>query len=119
MAPYILRQNPAKDDSHWRFTAPAEALQIPSNRPKWGKLIIFTAENITLHKTEFPGNRVLRADDPSKFILLSFGNFRFPESTIREGSDYIARLLKAGLFLNNVQYRFYHHSNSQLVCKTC
>jgi hypothetical protein len=114
--PYVLRENPTKEDDSWKFTAPATALATPRNRPNYGKLISFTAEKITLQMIEFPANRVLRADDPSKFILLSFGGLRFPDSTIREGSDYIARLLKAGLFLNGVQYRFYHHSNSQLVC---
>ena len=115
--PIVLRENPTKTDNTWQFTAPAGALEIPRNRPKYGKLITFTAEKITLQIAEFPANRVLRADDPSKFILLSFGNLRFPDSTIREVSDYISRLLTTGLFLNGIGYRFYHHSNSQLVCE--
>ncbi|KAI9462701.1 hypothetical protein HD554DRAFT_1441169 [Boletus coccyginus] len=28
-------------------------------------------------------------------------------------------MMKAGVFLNAVQYRFYHHSNSQLRSRTC
>ncbi|KAJ6607939.1 RNA-directed RNA polymerase [Mycena sp. CBHHK59/15] len=32
---------------------------------------------------------------------------------------YITRLMRAGLFLNGVQYRFYHHSNSQLRSRSC
>jgi regulator of nonsense transcripts 1 len=39
---------------------------------------------------------------------------RFPDSFLRVTGDYIVRLMKDGLFLNGVQYRFYHHSNSQL-----
>jgi len=113
----VLRENPTKTDDTWQFTAPSEALEIPRNRPTHGKLITFTAEKITLQIAQFPANRVLRADDSSKFILLSFGNLRFPDSTIREVSDYISRLLTKGLFLNGIGYRFYHHSNSQLVCE--
>lgn len=116
MKPFVLREKPSKDEDTWRFTVPAEALRVPPNRPGHGKLISFTQEKITLQIIELPKNRVLRSDDPSKFILLSFGGLRFAESTIREGSEYIIRLLKAGLFVNGVQYRFYHHSNSQLVC---
>ena len=117
MRTIVLRENPTKTDDTWRFTVLAEALEIPRNRPEYGKLITFTAEKISLQMAKFPANRVLRADDPSKFILLSFGNLRFPDSTIREVSDYISRLLTTGLSLNGVGYRFYHHSNSQLVCE--
>ncbi|GLB39377.1 putative RNA dependent RNA polymerase [Lyophyllum shimeji] len=119
MAPYVLRDNPTKDDASWQFTVPSEVLRVPSDRPGYGKLIIFTADKITLQMAKFPENRVLRSDDPSKFILLSFGNFRIASSTIREVSEYIMRLFKAGLFLNEVQYRFYHHSNSQLRGRSC
>ncbi|KAF8056611.1 RNA-directed RNA polymerase [Lyophyllum atratum] len=119
MVPHVLRDNPSKADDNWRFTVPSGVLKVPSNRPNHGKLISFSSDKITLQITKFPENRVLRSDDPSKFILLSFGNLRFPESTIREGSEYIMRLFKAGLFLNGVQYRFYHHSNSQLRGRSC
>ena len=113
MAPYVLQENPTKNDSVWVFTAPENALRT---QPNYGKLITFTSEKITLQMAKFPENRILRGDDPSKFILLSFGNLRFPDSSIREGGEYIRQLLTKGLFLNGVQYRFYHHSNSQLVC---
>lgn len=113
MAPYVLQESPKKDDTTWVFTVPENTLR---SRPSYGKLITFTAEKLTIQIAKFPENRILRGDDPSKFILLSFGNLRFPDSSIREGGEYIERLCKAGLFLNGVQYRFYHHSNSQLVC---
>ncbi|KAF5380175.1 hypothetical protein D9615_006214 [Tricholomella constricta] len=119
MYPYVLRDNPTKNDDNWRFIVPPRALEVPSNRPKDGKLISFSENKITLQITRFPENRILRSDDPSKFVLVSFGNLRFPESTIREGAEYIIRLFKAGLFLNGVQYRFYHHSPSQLRGRSC
>ncbi|KAG5352321.1 hypothetical protein C0989_002856 [Termitomyces sp. Mn162] len=116
MAPYVLQENPTKSDTAWVFTVPENALRSRLNH---GKLITFSAEKLTLQIAKFPENRILRGDDPSKFILLSFGNLRFPDSSIREGGEYIERLLTTGLFLNGVQYRFYHHSNSQLRGRSC
>ncbi|KAG6815345.1 hypothetical protein H0H93_010091, partial [Arthromyces matolae] len=112
MALHVLKENPTPLDTSWEFVVPQNALN--TRRENRGKLITFTAEKITLQMVKFPENRILRGDDPSKFILLSFGNLRFPDSSIREGGEYIAKLLTKGLVLNSVQYRFYHHSNSQL-----
>ncbi|KAJ7166539.1 RNA-directed RNA polymerase [Mycena crocata] len=122
MPPTTLRDNPTKDDNSWTFAILPEAL-LPPRKAKdpllFGKFIQFTAEKITFEMQKLPNNRILQSDDRSKFILLSFGTLRFPETPIRATGDYIARLLKSGLFLNGVQYRFYHHSNSQLRSRSC
>ncbi|KXN84461.1 putative RNA-dependent RNA polymerase 1 [Leucoagaricus sp. SymC.cos] len=122
MRSHILRPNPTKTDDSWIFEVPENLLRPP--RPSTsdmirGKLITFDKDAITFTIQRFPANRVLRADDPSKFILLSFGRFRLPDTTLRETAEYILRLLTKGLFLNGVQYRFYHHSNSQLRGRSC
>ena len=119
MAPTILRNHPQMDDDAWRFNVPHESL-LPPKRARdgitYGKVVSFSTDAITLRIEQFPSNRVIHSDDPSKFILLSFGKeFRFPDHPPRVSGEYIARLLKAGFFLNDIQYRFYHHSNSQLV----
>ncbi|KAJ7155081.1 RNA-directed RNA polymerase [Mycena filopes] len=122
MDPTILRHRPTKDDNSWTFTVSQEALLPPRNAKEplsYGKLIKFTAEAITFKMQRLPSNRILQSDDRSKFILLSFGDLRFPETPIKATGEYISRLLKAGLFLNNIQYRFYHHSNSQLRSRSC
>ncbi|KAF8555926.1 RdRP-domain-containing protein [Imleria badia] len=85
----------------------------------YGKFIKFTADAITLEIEKFPSNRILRSDDPTKFLLVSFEKLRFPEGGLRVTAEYITRMMKAGVFLNDVQYRFYHHSNSQLRGRTC
>lgn len=54
-------------------------------------------------------------DEPSKMILTSFENLRFPGQPARVATEYMIRFFKEGLFLNGKQYRFYGHSNSQLV----
>lgn len=118
MRPHILRQNPTKTDDSWVFEVPQHILRPP--RPNatgviMGKLITFNKDAISITMQRLPPNRVLRADDPSKFALVSFGGFRLPDTTLRESAEYILRFLTKGLFLNGVQYRFYHHSNSQLV----
>ena len=117
MKTYILKENPPADQDSWKFQLPNDALVSLRRDRIIGKSIKFTAEAITLHMDDhLTSNRILQTDDPSKFILASFGDLRFPDSSMRVTTDYINRLMKAGLFLNNIQYRFYHHSNNQLVC---
>jgi len=118
MRSHVLRQSPAKDDDSWDYQVSQDVLRPPRSTTSdviWGKLIVFSRDAITLTMQRLPANRVLRVDDPSKFVLVSFGGFRLPDTTLRESADYIFRLLSKGLFLNGIQYRFYHHSNSQLV----
>ncbi|KAF9226166.1 RNA-directed RNA polymerase [Gyrodon lividus] len=119
---YTLLENPPPDQESWNFTVPPNHLSLPRRRNEtklYGKFIKFSAEAITLNILQFPSNRVLYSDDPTKFILVSFETLRFPESSLRVTADYINRMMKAGLFLNGTQYRFYHHSNSQLRGRTC
>jgi hypothetical protein len=116
MPPYVLQENITPDDQSWKFHVPQEHLKPPRRHKNHGKLIKFTTQQtITLNMDQMPANRILNGDDPTKFILVSFSDLRFPDTPMRVTADYISRFLKAGLFLNNIQYRFYHHSNSQLV----
>ncbi|KDQ53776.1 hypothetical protein JAAARDRAFT_61145 [Jaapia argillacea MUCL 33604] len=119
MKTFILRENPSQTDDAWVFRVPQDAV-ARSKRPNFGKMVKFTSEKITLQTDiQLPVNRILHNDDPSKFILTSFADFRFPDVSPRISADYIKRLMKAGLFLNGTQYRFYHHSNSQLRGRSC
>ncbi|KZT63463.1 hypothetical protein DAEQUDRAFT_778918 [Daedalea quercina L-15889] len=111
MSPTILRANPRPEDESWNFTAAVP----PARRPGYGKHVSFTPDAIKLDVILFPSNRILNADNLSKFILASFEGLRFPDNPPSVARDYMMRLLKAGFFLNGVQYRFYGHSNSQLV----
>lgn len=114
MSKLTLHVKPPQDQESWNYTVPPVALlKIP--RPGFGKCIKFTADAITLDINQLGNNRILQEDNPSKFIAVSFGDLRFPDCFLRVTADYIKRFLKAGLFLNGIQYRFYHHSNSQLV----
>ena len=118
MPPHVLRENPTLEDTEWNFVVPDRALLPPRHAKPgdiYGKSISFTAEAISFQMDKFNSNRILRSDDPRLFIRVSFGSLRFPETSIRITGEYICRFFKKGLFLNGVQYRFYHHSNSQLV----
>ncbi|THU86805.1 RdRP-domain-containing protein, partial [Dendrothele bispora CBS 962.96] len=118
---HILKSNPTKDDDTWKFEVlPAVLTRRPRNSTgKFGKFIKFTSNEISLQIQKFPSNRILHLDHEDNFVLCSFGDFRLPDSNLRTNGEYIARFLKTGLFLNNVQYRFYHHSNSQLRGRSC
>ncbi|KAI0359482.1 hypothetical protein OH77DRAFT_1395533 [Trametes cingulata] len=111
MSPIILRANPSAEDDPWIFTARLP----PPKRPGMGMHVSFTPEAIKLDWTLFPSNRILHSDDPSKFILASFDSLRFPDKPPSTNREYKLRLFKAGFHLNGVEYRFYGHSNSQLV----
>lgn len=115
---HVLRYQPSIDDKEWIFTGVPTSLLSPppsrSNRPR-AKLIIFKPDKITLQAAELASNRVVHHEDPAKIALASFDQFRFPDTKPSISSEYIFRLLKAGLFLNGTQYRFFGHGNSQLV----
>lgn len=111
MPPIILRNAPSVEDDSWTFTT---ALP-PVKRPEMGLYLSFSHEKISLGSTRFPPNRILQMDDPAKFVLTSFEGFRFPAQPARVAREYMIRFFQAGLVLNGKQYRFYGHSNSQLV----
>lgn len=114
----VLLENPPVDQKEWKFVVPPDRLYLqrpPKAGRIFGKRITFKASAITLEIGELSNNRILQDDDPSQFIAVSFGGLRFPDSFLRVTGEYIQRLMEAGLYLNDTQYRFYHHSNSQLV----
>ncbi|KAG7440660.1 RNA-directed RNA polymerase [Guyanagaster necrorhizus] len=118
--PHILRANSAKEDDSWSFQVPPALLVSRQRQGRiMGKFVRFNGAEILLETAEFSSNRILQSDDPSKFILVAFGALRLPDTRLRESGEYIARFLKEGLFLNGIQYRFYHHSNSQLRGRSC
>ena len=102
---------PAVTDSEWRYTIPN--LVVPARH---GKFVVFTSERIIFRTAQFSSNRILHNDDPSLFISVNFKDFRMPDYTTVE---YIRKFFRAGLWINNRQYRFYHHSNSQLRERSC
>ena len=111
MPPVILRENPSPDDQEWVFNARL----APPKRAGMGLHVSFTPDAIKLDWTLFPMNRILHSDNISQVVLASFEGLRFPDKPPSTNREYKLRFFKEGLHLNGVQYRFYGHSNSQLV----
>lgn len=114
MAPTILRDNPTPDDDRWEFNVRIFPTRSRSGAVL-GKHLSFSPQHIKFDVIQFPENRILQSDDPSKFVLCSFELLRFPEKPASVAREYMLRFFQSGLFLNGVQYRFFGHSNSQLV----
>ncbi|KAG8689367.1 hypothetical protein FRC09_012451, partial [Ceratobasidium sp. 395] len=112
----VLRSPLNPDEESWDFRLEEP---MPEPRRGRGKLIIFTPEQLTLQIEEFPSNRVLYQDQAEEFILASFGALRFKDRPPSAAATYIENVLTKGFFLNGRQYRFYHHSNSQLRSRSC
>jgi hypothetical protein len=147
MKSYVLQQNLSPEDSSWRYQLPPQAFEHPQSKNLtiiYGKHVKFASAKldpkstttvtnaipsdpstirtttVTFQMTQLSSNRVIRSDDHTKYVLVSFDGFRLPEpSTMKDGMVYIEKFLNKGLWLNGVQYRFYHHSNSQLRGRSC
>lgn len=83
-----------------------------------------TRQNLTLDFAKIPSNRAISNKSPSQFIHFTCPDIRLyheddKPATFRESADYIARLLKHGIYLNGQRYSFYGHSNSQLKSRSC
>ena len=103
------------EEVEWKFDIPPDYMAVGLRREKMLK-ITFSDAGIVLDTDKISSNRILHSDDRTKFILLGVKrSFRFPDHPPKFTTEYLVRFFKAGLFLNGVQYRFYHHSNSQLV----
>ncbi|KAG2003690.1 RNA helicase [Coprinopsis cinerea AmutBmut pab1-1] len=115
----VLRPKPSLDDEDWHFNIPPQFLSGELRKRRMLK-ISMSGEGISLDTDSMSSNRILHSDDPTKFILLALDRtFRFPDHPPRTTTEYLNRMFKAGVFLNGVQYRFYHHSNSQLRGRSC
>ncbi|KAJ1308794.1 hypothetical protein OPQ81_004484 [Rhizoctonia solani] len=118
MAPVeiILRAPLQPDEDSWVFTLSSP---LPAPRRGQGKLLRFAPDGLVLTLDQFSSNRVLHQDNPDEYILASFASLRFRDNPPSATANYIQRVLTKGLFLNGKQYRFYHHSNSQLRSRSC
>ncbi|KAI5119487.1 hypothetical protein M0805_009511 [Coniferiporia weirii] len=114
----ITLYKPSPDDLQWVFTVDPSIIRSAPEE-KHCKVIAFTADNIEFHTEPVPSNRILKMDDSSKFILARFSRLRFPDKPSSASAKYIQRVFESGVFLNGVQYRFYHHSSSQLRSRSC
>ncbi|KAH7016162.1 RNA dependent RNA polymerase-domain-containing protein, partial [Microdochium trichocladiopsis] len=123
---FALKDSLSLDDREWMFEKLNEEKLVKS-------IALVTRETNQRMVLRFATQEATRATGVhplDKFIMLSVADFRPPPglksqltgtrpSTFREHTDYVVRLLRAGVTLQGESYHFYGHSNSQLKSRTC
>jgi len=130
----VLQEGIRIEDEIWSYEVPN--LPNPTTRKLMKSIAIKSnseEQQIALKFDAASDNRAICSYPLARFINISFADFRLrvpssalgngsgatQQATARESSDYIIRLLRAGVILNGVHYNFYGHSNSQLKSRTC
>ena len=123
-------------DYKWSYSIPDLPSPQAANNLGLVKAIsvktVGTKHQMTLQLRPVSMNRALRSDPLDSFVLISFADFHSRSlrqasaevigtqpCTPKDCSDYMVKLLRAGITLNGVHYNFYGHSNSQLKSRTC
>jgi regulator of nonsense transcripts 1 len=133
-------QNPIQlEDRDWSYLVPNLPRPSTINPQQLIKSVAVVSnaikQQIELRLQATSLNRAISADPLDRFVIVSFTDFRLrvPNQTAtdgrnnsdtqpaaaRESADYIVKLLRSGITLNDVHYNFYGHSNSQLKSRTC
>ncbi|CAG8586766.1 4785_t:CDS:1, partial [Racocetra fulgida] len=84
------------------------------------KTLTFTATEVTFScqvQTSQNSNRIFRSEDPDKFLMTDFQKLRFDNN--QSTSEYIIRVLTAGILLNGKRYHYFGQSNSHLKERKC
>lgn len=119
----ILQQDISSNDTAWTYTVgdlPVTHDHIPTESDDHIilKLISFGTDGIILSFNKQKLNRILTLDRPSKFCAVSFGLFKV-ENEPKKTADYIESFLLAGISINNIRYKCFGWSNSQLKSRSC
>ena len=136
----ILQSSVDASDQAWSFSVPSLPTSAAINSSGLVKSVNVISnsskQQIVLRLIKAPNNRVIKTEPLDRFVSISFADFRLRyqtgdpstesqeqitsvPATQKESADYAVRLLRAGLTINDVQYNFYGHSNSQLKSRTC
>jgi hypothetical protein len=130
----ILQSSVEPDQDSWSYVCPNLPRPQQTNSSGFIKHVSIstteTKQHILLRYERSPNNRITRTEPLDKLLLLSFADLRLRwpglepsdpsrPATTKEHGDYITRILIGGIKLNNVQYNFFGHSNSQLKSRSC
>jgi hypothetical protein len=136
---YVLQDSIQLEDHEWSYRVPNLPRPSTINSQQLMKSITLVSnsvkQQIILRLQVTSLNRAISTDPLDRFIVISFADFRLraaqpatadgksgsgtQPATARESADYIVKLLRSGVTLNEVHYNFYGHSNSQLKSRTC
>jgi hypothetical protein len=130
----ILQSSVEPDQDSWNYVCVNLPRPQQANSSGFIKHVSISAtetkQHIVLRYERSPNNRITRTEPLDKLLLLSFADLRLRwpglepsdpsrPATTKEHGDYITRILIGGIKLNNVQYNFFGHSNSQLKSRSC
>jgi regulator of nonsense transcripts 1 len=130
----ILQDDIMHDDSSWRYRVPSlppPTETEPHNLIKSIRLVSNRKDQyIELSLEEAEPLRAMRGDPLHAFIVVSFSSFtlQMPAAGLGQRrqpappldtANYIAKLLKTGITINNQEYNFYGHSINQLQSRSC
>jgi hypothetical protein len=136
---HVLQDSIQLEDHEWSYRVPNLPRPSTINSQQLIKSITLVSnsvkQQIVLRLQVASLNRAISADPFDRFVIVSFADFRLrvPQPTTtdgrsgsdtrpaaaRESADYIVKLLRSGITLNEAHYNFYGHSNSQLKSRTC
>lgn len=136
---HVLQDPILLDDQSWSYRVPNLPRSSTLNSQQLIKSITIVSnsikQQIVLRLQVSTSNRAMSGEPIDRFIIISFADFRLrvpplpltageqgpgsKPATSRESTDYIVKLLRSGITLNDVHYNFYGHSNSQLKSRTC
>jgi hypothetical protein len=133
---HVLQHGIQLEDSSWSYHVPNLPRPSTTNLQQLIKSIALVSnsvkQQVVLRIQVASINRAISTDPLDRFIIISFADFRLrvpqhpdksgletQQATARESADYIVKLLRSGVTLNEVHYNFYGHSNSQLKSRTC
>ncbi|CAG8670372.1 22452_t:CDS:1, partial [Gigaspora rosea] len=88
----------------------------PPNGKTYVKALTFTASEVKFSYQVQTSNRVFRSAESNKFLIADFQKLRFENQS---SSEYIIRILTAGIVLNGNRYYYFGQSNSHLKDRKC
>jgi len=130
----ILQDRVFISDKEWRYSVKSLPSAMHSNESAVVKSIALNTKEhrhqLQISFVPLSPSRAVSNYPLDRFVLMSFANFRSlhnqtsavvgtQPATPRECSDYVVKLLRAGVSINGTHYNFYGHSNSQLKSRTC
>lgn len=130
----VLQERVSLEDSQWEYDLEDLPSAAEANAVGLVKAIALTTKDeqhqLNIALNPLSPSRATSNHPLDRFVSISFKNFRSlrgsashvvwsQPATPRECSDYMVKLLRAGIRLNGTHYHFFGHSQSQLKSRTC
>lgn len=115
--PRELNLSPFKDSRPFIKSLTVErSSQSSANTPGTSDDPVFT---LMFQNQAMPYNRAMNTSQSGRYLHFNISSLRFPNRRPSDTGDYISKILKAGIRINERIYWFYGHSNSHLRARSC